>query len=77
MKEEVSCKEVMRYVCECLAQDESSDRCLSLKNHLDSCEDCKEYFKSVKLTIDCYQKYNVKLPEDVHKKLMNYLKLED
>jgi len=77
MKETISCKEVMRYICECLAKDTSSERCLALKDHLDNCEDCREYFKSVKLTIDCYQKYNVELPENVHKKLMDFLKLDD
>ena len=77
MKEKVSCKEVMRYVCECLAQDTSSKKCLDLKEHLDNCEDCKEYFQSVKLTIDCYQKYNVEIPENAHKKLMDFLKLEE
>lgn len=73
----IECKEVMKYVCECLAQDTASDRCLSLRDHLDNCENCREYFKSVQLTIDCYQKYNVDLPEDAHKKLMEFLKLED
>lgn len=77
MKEKVSCKEVMRYVCECLAQDTSSDRCIALKDHLEECQECKEYFKSVELTIDCYRKYSVDLPENAHKKLMNFLKLGD
>ncbi len=77
MKNEVSCKEVMQFVCECLAKDTGSQKCLDLKEHLDNCEDCREYFKSVKLTIDCYQKYNVELPENAHKKLMNFLKLEE
>lgn len=77
MKETVSCEEVMRYVCECLAQDTSSERCLALKEHLDDCDDCKEYFKSLKLTIDCYQKYNVELPDKAHKKLMDFLKLKE
>jgi len=77
MKEEISCKEVMRYVCECLAQDTSSKRCLGLKEHLENCENCREYFKSVELTIDCYKNYNVELPANVHTKLMNFLKLSD
>ncbi len=77
MKEKVTCKEVMRYVCECMAQDTSTERCVALKEHLDNCEDCKQYFKSVELTIDCYRKYNVKVPENVHKKLMNFLDLPD
>ena len=75
MKEEVTCKEVMRYVCECMAQDTSTERCIALKEHLENCENCQQYFKSVELTIDCYRKYNVKVPEDVHKKLMDFLDL--
>jgi len=77
MKEKVSCEDVMKYVCECLAQDTSSDRCKALKHHLDNCDSCLNYFKSVQLTIDCYQKYNVEIPEDAHKKLMDFLNLED
>jgi predicted anti-sigma-YlaC factor YlaD len=77
MKEKVSCKEVMRYVCECLAQDTSSERCIALKDHLDECNECREYFKSVELTIDCYRQYNVELPQSAHKKLMNFLKLDE
>lgn len=77
MKETVTCKEVMRYVCECMAQDTSTERCIALKEHLENCENCQKYFKSVELTIDCYRKYNVKVPEDVHKKLMDFLDLPD
>jgi predicted anti-sigma-YlaC factor YlaD len=77
MKEKISCKEVKRYVCECLAQDTSSAKCIALKEHLESCESCKQYFKSVELTIDCYRKYNVKVSKSIHKKLMNFLNLSD
>lgn len=77
MSKVISCKDVKRYVCECLAEDTSSERCLALKKHLDSCKECQKYFKSVELTIDCYRKYNVKMPKNVHKKLMNFLELED
>jgi predicted anti-sigma-YlaC factor YlaD len=77
MRKEISCKDVKRYVCECLAEDTSSERCLDLKDHLENCDDCQEYFKSVELTIDCYRKYNVELPQNAHKKLMDFLKLED
>lgn len=77
MSKEVTCKDVMRYICECLAEDTSSERCLSLKSHLEECKDCTEYFKSVELTIDCYRKYNVDIPGDAHKRLMNFLNLED
>ena len=77
MKEAITCKEVMRYVCECMAQDTSSERCIALKEHLENCESCQKYFKSVELTIECYRKYDVKVSKDVHKKLMDFLNLPD
>jgi predicted anti-sigma-YlaC factor YlaD len=77
MSKEVTCKDVMHYVCECLAEDTSSEECIALKEHLDKCHECKQYFKSVELTIDCYRKYNVELPKDSHKKLMDFLNLKD
>jgi hypothetical protein len=77
MIQKISCEEVMKYVCECLAQDTSSERCLALKDHLDNCKQCSSYFQSVKLTIDCYQKYNVEIPDKAHQKLMDFLKLDD
>lgn len=77
MSKEITCKEVMKYVCQCLAQDVSSSRCRELKEHLDDCTTCQEYLKSVEVTIDCYQKYNVEMPQDTHKKLMSFLDLEE
>ena len=77
MSKEITCKEVMKYICLCLAQDVSSSRCRELKKHLDDCTTCQEYLKSVEVTIDCYQKYNVEMPNDTHKKLMSFLDLEE
>jgi len=77
VSKEVSCKEVMKYVCQCLAHDVDSARCRALKKHLDECTDCQNYFKSVELTIECYQKYNVEMPKDTHKRLMDFLDLKD
>jgi hypothetical protein len=77
MSKKVSCKDVRKYVCQCLAQDTGSERCKALKKHLDECDDCLNYFKSVEITIDCYRKYNVDLPEDTHKRLISFLNLEE
>ena len=77
MSKEVTCKDVMKYVCQCLAKDVSSARCIELKEHLDKCPTCQDYLKSVEVTIDCYQKYNVEMPKDTHKKLMSFLNLDE
>ena len=76
-EEEVNCKDVMHHICESLGEDLNSDRCIAIKKHLDSCTDCRSYFKTVEITIDYYRKYNVELPEDAHKRLMKFLDLED
>jgi predicted anti-sigma-YlaC factor YlaD len=76
-KEKIECKEVMKYVCQSLGDDLNSEKCAAIKAHLDECEGCKNYFKSVEITIDCYRKYNVDLPEDAHNRLMKFLDLEE
>lgn len=73
----VTCKEVMHYICESLGEDLNSEKCIAIKHHLDECSDCKNYYETVEITIDCYRKYNVKMPKDVHERLMKYLDLDD
>lgn len=73
----VTCKEVMNYICESLGEDLNSEKCIAIKNHLDECSDCKSYYKTVEITIDCYRKYNVKMSKDAHERLMKFLDLND
>jgi hypothetical protein len=72
-----NCKDVMQHICESLGEDLDSERCAAIKQHLDGCEGCKSYFKTVELTIDYYKKYNVVIPKDAHNRLISYLDLED
>jgi len=67
----------MNYVCQSLGEDLNSEKCAAIKTHLEECVGCKNYFKSVEITIDCYRKYNVKIPEDAHNRLMKFLDLEE
>lgn len=76
-QEKPKCKDVMQHICESLGEDLNSERCVAIKHHLDNCNDCKSYFDSVKITINLYKSYNVDLPSDSHKKLMNLLNLSD
>jgi len=76
-EEKPKCKDVMQHICESLGEELNSEKCIAIKNHLDSCADCKSYFKTVELTIDYYKKYNVELPNEVHSRLMTYLDLSD
>lgn len=76
-EEKVSCKEVMNHICESLGEDLDSPKCIAIKDHLDHCTDCKNYFKSVEKTIDFYKKYDVELPPNAHLKLLEFLGLND
>ena len=72
-----NCKDVMQHICESLGEELNSERCVEIKLHLDNCPDCKEYFKTVELTIDLYKRYNVEIPKAAHSRLMNFLDLSD
>lgn len=76
-KEKSNCKDVMQHICESLGEDLNSERCISIKQHLDECTNCQTYFKTVELTIDYYKKYDVQLPNDAHERLMSFLDLND
>ncbi len=73
----VTCKDVMHHICESLGEDLNSERCAAIKSHLDKCDGCQNYFKTVEITIEYYRKYNFELPPDVHERLMSFLRLEE
>lgn len=72
-----NCKDVMKHICESLGEDLESDKCIAIKHHLDNCDSCQNYFKTIELTIDFYKKYNAEIPKDAHTRLMDFLNLED
>jgi hypothetical protein len=76
-EQKIDCKDVMKHICESLSEELNSEKCIEIRKHLEKCPECQNYFKSVEITIDCYRKYNVKLPEDAHNRLMKFLELDD
>ena len=72
-----TCKEVMHHLCENLGEDLNSDKCVSIKHHLDNCENCKNYFKTVESTIKFYKEYNVKISNEAHIRLLDVLGLKE
>jgi len=76
-KEKISCKDVMKYVCENLGESLNDEKCVEIKKHLDSCPKCRDYFKSVEITIECYRKYNVQVSGETHDRLMKLLGLNE
>ena len=77
MNDKVSCKEVMSHICESLGEDFNSPKCIAIKEHLASCTDCSKYFQSVEKTIEFYKTYECRPTPEVHKRLMEFLQLDD
>jgi len=76
-KNKPNCKDVMLHICDNLGEQLDSPNCLMIKKHLDECENCSHYFKSVETTIEFYKKYNVNISEDAHNRLMECLGLKE
>ena len=73
----VNCKVVMNHICENLGEDLNSEKCIAIKNHLNECDDCKNYFNSIEQTIEFYRKYNINLPGEAHDRLISALGLKN
>jgi len=71
-----TCKDVMMHICDNLGEELNSPMCIEIKAHLESCENCQHFFKSVEDTIQFYKKYNVQLSEDAHNRLLEFLGLK-
>jgi hypothetical protein len=71
MENKINCKEVLNSIC---AQENISDLSSlddKYKDHLKSCNKCQAYISSLNSTIELYKSYNVKLPADIQKKILN------
>ena len=76
-EQKISCKEVANHICENLGEQLDSPNCKTIKEHLEECSYCRDYFSSVEKTIDFYRKYNINMPDEAHKRLMDCLGLND
>lgn len=76
-QEKVGCRDVMSHICESLGEEIDSPKCIAIKEHLNNCDACKNYFKSVELTIDYYRKYSIKLSAPAENKLLSILNLNE
>ena len=72
-----TCKDVMNHICDNLGEDLDSPKCTEIKNHLEQCDTFQKYHKSIEITIQSYKTYEVKITDDAHKNLMDFLGLDD
>jgi predicted anti-sigma-YlaC factor YlaD len=43
----INCKDVMAHICDNLGEELNSPKCVEIKNHIENCDNCKNYFNSV------------------------------
>lgn len=71
----VSCKDVMEHICDSLGEELDSSKCVAIREHLEGCDNCTTYMKSVDTTIKFYKNYNAELSEESHNNLFDMLGL--
>lgn len=72
-----ACKDVMTHICDNLGEELNSEKCISIKAHLEHCDNCQHYFNSIETTIEFYKKYNVNLSNEGHDRLIEFLGLKE
>jgi predicted anti-sigma-YlaC factor YlaD len=75
--ETITCKEVMSHICDNRGVDDGSECCRRVMEHLRSCEKCRNYFASVEKTIDYFKADCAQITPDCHKRLMEFLNLDE
>ena len=72
----MNCEHILERLCDDIAEDIDSEVCQEIKNHLETCEECRQQLNSVRNTVHlfrCLQEYDV--PSSVHHRLVTLLNL--
>ena len=73
----ISCIDVISHICETMGESQNSPKCIAIKEHLENCNCCGNYFTNVETTIKFYKDYNVKISNDAHNRLLDKLGLNE
>jgi hypothetical protein len=71
MKRKIECKEVLKHICDLENISEIDKLEPDHIEHINGCGNCQGYLRSLKSTVDIYKEYNVNIPDEVKKKLLN------
>lgn len=73
----ISCKDVMEHICENLIEQIDTPKCREIKAHLQTCDNCRNYFSNVDDTINLFRHCSEELPAGAHNRLANLLGLDE
>jgi predicted anti-sigma-YlaC factor YlaD len=75
--ETITCKEVMSHICDNLGENNGSECCRRVMEHLRGCKKCRDYFASVEKTIDYFKADCEQITPECHQRLMAFLNLDE
>lgn len=73
---EISCSDVLQYICEQFGEDDGSERCMQVKRHLENCPDCNHYCNSLETMIGLYRAASPEFSKEARQVLLHSLGLD-
>ncbi len=70
---EITCADVVNFICEQFGEDDASERCRLIREHIQSCPDCSEYCNSMDKMIALYRAASPDFPPEVREHLFKSL----
>lgn len=72
-----SCEQVLEYICTQFGDDPDSERCRTVRRHLDHCPDCARYCDSIEKLIGLYRASSPLFPDAARSQLLSALGMDD
>lgn len=72
----ISCADVVNYICESFGEDDNSQRCRLIKEHISKCPDCSTYCDSMDKMIALYRASSPEFPTSVRQHLFQTLGMQ-
>ncbi len=70
---DISCADVVNFICEQFGEDDNSERCRMIKAHIERCHNCGAYCDSMEKMIALYRASSPEFPESVREHLFKTL----
>lgn len=70
---DIPCADVVTYICESFGEDDNSERCRTIKEHITKCPDCSSYCDSMEKMIALYRASSPDFPASVREHLYKTL----
>lgn len=70
---DMPCRDVLDFICTQFGEDDDSERCRSVREHLARCPDCSSYCDSLEKMIGLYRAASPEFPAQVRDTLLAQL----